>query len=263
MLEKIINIGTNSLKRRNMPVMMGKVITRLKERGAANDSAKATDWARDNAQSLDDFVKDLNAELWQETQRTCDAITEKAQKKLDDLGMDLGGGGHYYLLYFLTRHFKPQTIVETGVAAGWSSQAILTALKNNSENGKLYSSDFPYFRYKNPEQYVGYVVDEDLKRHWHLFIDGDENNLPAMMAQIEQPIDLFHYDSDKSYEGRNFAYNTLFPRLSDKAVVIFDDIQDNLHFKDFVTAQGWPFKIFEFEGKYIGLTGPYFNNETR
>lgn len=258
MLQKIINISANSLKRHNMPIMIGKVMTRLKERSAANDSTLATKWASEEAEKLEDFVKNLNAPLWAETQHTCKALTDKAQAKLDALGMDLGGGGHYPLLYFLTRHLNPDVIIETGVAAGWSSQAILTALKDNGKEGKLYSSDFPYFRYKNPEKLVGYVVDEDLKSNWSLFIDGDQNNIPKIIEAIKKPVGIFHYDSDKSVEGRNFAYKLVEPKLSDNAIVIFDDIQDNLHFKDFVTEAKQPYKIFEFEGKYIGLTGPYF-----
>ena len=82
---------------------------------------------------------------------------------LEPLDLDMGGGGHYHLLYFLIRHTLAKNVVETGVAAGWSSQAILLALKENKENGQLYSSDFPYFRYKNPEELVGYIVDEELK----------------------------------------------------------------------------------------------------
>ena len=57
--------------------------------------------------------------------------------------MSLGGGGNFILLYFLTRKFN-KVVVETGVAAGWSSLAILGAFEKNGE-GKLYSSDFPYF----------------------------------------------------------------------------------------------------------------------
>jgi predicted O-methyltransferase YrrM len=175
--------------------------------------------------------------------------------------MDLGGGGHSPLLYFFTRHLNPDIVIETGVAAGWSSQAILTALKDNQSGGHLYSSDFPYFRYKNPEKLVGYVVDDSLKNNWSLFIDGDQNNLPKIVEQVHQPVALFHYDSDKSIEGRNFAYNLLSNKLSKNAVVIFDDIQDNLHFKNFVEKQNMPYKVFEFKGKYIGLTGPYFNEK--
>ena len=263
MLQKLINIGANSLKRNNMSVMAGKVMTRLKERDAANDTAKGTAWAKEHAQSLEDFVTALDADLWQETQTVCDDITKRAQAKLAELGMDLGGGGHYYLLYFLTRYFQPEVVVETGVAAGWSSQSILSALKQNGDNGALFSSDFPYFRYKNPEKYVGFVVDEELKQNWMLFIDGDQNNLPRIVDNLQKPVDIFHYDSDKSCEGRNFAYDMIAPKLSEKALVIFDDIQDNLHFKKFMADKSWPFKIFEFEGKYIGLTGPYFNNATQ
>ncbi len=260
MLQKLINIGTNSLKRHNMPVMLGKVFTRLKEnKTAANDSTQATKWAASHAESLNDFIKTLNAPLWEDTKKTCATLADNAQKKLDKLGLDLGGGGHYPLLYFITRHFAPQTVIETGVAAGWSSKAILTALKDNGTDGKLYSSDFPYFRYKNPEKLVGYVVDEELKENWTLFIDGDQNNLPRIIKSLTAPVDILHYDSDKSVEGRNFAYELIAPKLTNKAIVIFDDIQDNLHFKDFVESKKLIYKIFEFEGKYIGLTGPYFN----
>jgi predicted O-methyltransferase YrrM len=254
MFQKFINISQNSLKRDNLRVMAQKVITRFT---AANDSEEAVQWASENAQSLDDYIQSLNPAQWQETQKICDALTGKAKSKLDALGMDLGGGGHYYLLHFLVRHFKPEIIVETGVAAGWSSQAILTAI-NENKSGHLYSSDFPYFRYKNPEKYVGYVVDEDLKKNWDLFIDGDQNNLPKITHALNAKVDLFHYDSDKSSQGRDFAFHQIAPHLSTNALVIFDDIQDNLHFKNFVSAQNWDYKIFEFEGKYIGLTGPNF-----
>lgn len=261
MLEKLINISANSLKRHNMPVMVGKIITRLKERGAANDCAKATQWAAQQAEGLEEFVTALNAPLWEETQTTCATLKSASLAKLDKLGMDLGGGGHYPLLYFLTRHLNASTVVETGVAAGWSSQALLTALQKNGAQGHLYSSDFPYFRYKNPEQYVGYLVDENLKENWTLHINGDQNNIPKIVTSLrrdDKKVDLFHYDSDKSYEGRTRVYNAVAPFLTDTAIVIFDDIQDNLHFHDFVKDGKTPYKIFEFEGKYIGLTGPYF-----
>lgn len=259
MIQKFMNIGANSLKRKNLGVMAHKVFTRLTEpRSAANDCDIATQWAVEKAEDLETFVTALDAGLWAETMATCPVIAKQAQAKLDILGKDLGDGGHYYLLYFLTRHLKPHNIVETGVAAGWSSQAMLTALKNNGDMGHLFSSDFPYFRYKNPEKFVGYVVDDDLKLNWTLFINGDENNLPKIAQMLDGKVDLFHYDSDKSVKGRNYAYDLMEPHLSDKAIVIFDDIQDNLHFKNFVETHTLPYKIFEFEGKYIGLTGPYF-----
>jgi hypothetical protein len=46
------------------------------------------------------------------------------------------GGGDYGFLHWLTRLTQRSTIIETGVAAGWTSQAFLAALKRNGM-GKL------------------------------------------------------------------------------------------------------------------------------
>ncbi len=255
-MHKIFNIAKNSFKRKNIGVMLSKVFLRIKERSLNKQKTDVMAWCNAQAESYEDFAKSLNETLWTETQDACEEIKKEADKKLAVLDMDLGGGGNYPVLYFLTRHLSAKTVVETGVAAGWSSQAILSALKKNKNEGQLYSSDFPYFRYANPEKLVGYVVDEDLKNNWHLFIDGDQNNLPEI-SQKTGTIDLFHYDSDKSYNGREYALQTLEPQLKKDSVVIFDDIQDNFHFKDYVERNKLKYKIFEFEGKYIGLTAPF------
>ena len=99
--------------------------------------------------------------------------------------------------------------METGVAAGWTSLAILRALKNGE--GYLYSSDFPYFRLKNPEKYVGCLArDETNKENWFLDIRGDDIALPEISRKLNNNcIDLFHYDSDKSYSEKNSAMKFL------------------------------------------------------
>ena len=38
---------------------------------------------------------------------------------------------------------------------------------------------------------------------------------------------MVHYDSDKSYEGMKWAYETLFPYVKKGGVFISDDINDN------------------------------------
>ena len=256
MLQALFNIGRNSVKRKNFTVMSGKVLRRLKEAANKDEKHDFMSWYKTYAEPYEEFTKALDADLWNEALKASAAIKKAGEKKLETLGLDLGGGGNYPMLYFFTRYLKAQTVVETGVAAGWSSQAILKALKENGK-GQLYSSDFPYFRYKNPEELVGYIVNKTLKKDWHLFIDGDQNNLPQIAEQLDKPIDLFQYDSDKSYEGRTLALKILAPHLTEKTTIIFDDIQDNAHFKDHVETTGAPFKIFEFEGKYIGLIAPY------
>lgn len=259
LVQTVLNIAANSLKRHNFDVMLEKVYARLRDYNHARQGKAAASWCAEHAMAWADFANVLDPALWEETKKACEHLKHNADEKLKKIRLDLGGGGHYPLLYFMTRHVNPRVVVETGVAAGWSSQAILTALRENRNEGHLYSSDFPYFRLENPERYIGYVVDEDLKPAWTLLIDGDRHNLPVIMEQ-EECVELFHYDSDKSYSGRTFAMECLEPKLSAHTAILFDDIQDNFHFRDMVEGRGWPFRVFSFEGKFSGLTGPFMQN---
>jgi predicted O-methyltransferase YrrM len=169
------------------------------------------------------------------------------------MAVPLGGGGQFQLVHFLVRHLQPRVVLETGVAAGWTSQAILSALEANGA-GTLYSSDFPYFRLEDPERYVGCLVDEQLKHRWHLALNGDRANLAEFLPEVGT-IDFVHYDSDKSVEGRQFVMDAIASRLSPDAVVVMDDIDDNTFFRDWVTRSGRPFRVFARGRKYVGLTG--------
>ena len=69
-------------------------------------------------------------------------------------------------------------------------------------------------------------------------------------------VDIFHYDSDKSYSGREFALQLVNKHMSSESITIMDDIQDNSFFYDLVNQDSsinW--RIFYFEGKYVGLIG--------
>ena len=260
MLQKSLTIVKNSFKRKNLSVMIGKVFLRLQEANQNSTKEDVLEWCKSNSENYETFMETINLELWEETQKSCKTLEQQAQNKLKNIDIDLGGGGNYLLLYFLTRYTSARTIVETGVAAGWSSQAILTAIQKNKNNGHLYSSDFPYFRHENPEKLVGYVVEENLKKDWTLFIDGDQNNLPKIHRVVKE-IDLFHYDSDKSYKGRTFAADIMKDKCHDKTVIIYDDIQDNSHFKDYVANNKVSYKVFEFGGKYVGLTAAFLKDQ--
>ena len=74
------------------------------------------------------------------------------------------------------------------------------------------------------------------------------------MDSVSQ-VDLFHYDSDKRYAGRQKAMELVSLKLADDGLVIMDDIHDNIFFMELCQRSDKPFKIFEFEGKHIGLLG--------
>ena len=236
------------------------IIKKFFKRFEKNTSREAGIWAKLNVKyTTEEFCRVVDSKLYDEILVDIFLIEKEAKKKLSKLNISLGGGGNYTLLYFLVRKFKPKIVVETGVAAGWSSLAILRALANNFE-GKLYSSDFPYFRLKKPEQYVGYLAKSELnKNNWFLDIRGDEVAIPEILKIIgNNSIDLFHYDSDKSYSGRDKVLKVIYPKINSNSIMIFDDIQDNLHFKNFIEKTKKEYFVLEFKGKYLGITGINF-----
>jgi predicted O-methyltransferase YrrM len=222
-------------------------------------SDKALAWAkREVSVTTEEYCKRLDTKLWQGVQKDCVSIRKDAEKILSTIPFSLGGGGNFPLIYFLVRKFKPRVVVETGVAAGWSSLAILRAFHKN-KSGRLFSSDFPYFRLDNPEQFIGIITrNEPNKNSWDLDISGDEKALPQIVTKLgASSIDLVHYDSDKSYSGRSFAMQVLRNKLSKDAIIVVDDIQDNLHFKDYVHELDLKYSVLEFEGKYVGIIEGY------
>ena len=246
------NLLINFFKENYFLVIIKKIFKKFEK----DTSKEAKKWALNNKQSLEDFFYSVDARLYDEIKIEVKFIQEFAKNKISKLTVPLGGGGNYILLYFLIRKFKLLNIVETGVAAGWTSLAILRALKKNGK-GFLYSSDFPYFRLENPEKYIGYLAkNESNQDSWFLDIRGDDVALPEIMKRLDNnTIDLLHYDSDKSYSGRVNALKILNSKINSKTIIIFDDIQNNFHFKDFVEKIGKDFCVYEFKGKYIGVIG--------
>ena len=226
----ILNILNQAFKKGRSVVMLKKIIRRFSKNKF--DKNQYSNWLDSNKCSLEKFLKKIDHKLFIETKNESLKLNVYANTRLKNIKVKLGGGANDILLYFFVRYYKPKVILETGVAAGFSSLAILKALKKN-KYGKLYSSDFPYFRIKNPEKYIGYIIDEKFK-NWKLFIEGDDLNLPIILNQIEGKIDIFHYDSDKTFSGKKNTYELIKPYLGNKSLLIFDDIQDDGFFKVFV-----------------------------
>ena len=257
----VINIGRQAMRPSRFFVMLNKVRHRFatqKGRHSINENLK---WLEDNCIDLKEFAMSLDAKLWCEAELVSELLEKRASGILDSIEYELGGGGAYPFLHFITRYIEPDTIVETGVAAGFSSSAFLSAIKANGR-GKLFSSDFPYFRIPNPEKYIGIVVEEKLRDGWELYIEGDKNNIPQILSNTNE-IDIFHYDSDKSYSGREFAVSSVIGSLSSRGVLIMDDIQDNSFFYDYVEdtkPESW--HVFKFLGKYVGIAGKLTRRST-
>jgi predicted O-methyltransferase YrrM len=195
------------------------------------EMAEAQAWCADSSRSLADVTRaigipeavpplsEVHPQEWAAALAMQRACTVK-----------MGGPGHVDFLYHVCSYKRPKHVVETGVAYGWSTLAILLALEHNGQ-GSLVSIDRPYPGIDN-DMFVGCVVPASLRPRWELVRRPDRDALPQVLRGSDG-IDLAHYDSDKSTEGRAFAYELLWSALRPGGVLISDDIGDNLAFRNF------------------------------
>lgn len=221
----------------------------LMKHDTANNKDKAYQWAVANAVTSEEALKMINIKakvvgLDKDTINKGKELEKKSSFKM-------GGSGHIHLLYDCVRLIKANVVIETGVAYGWSSLAILKAL-DSGKGGKLYSIDMPYPT-KNNENDVGIVVPDYLKKNWYLIRKPDNPGIIDALKKIGEKIDLCHYDSDKSWWGRHYAFPILWESLKSKGLFISDDIQDNLYFYEFVKGKSVKFAIVKIKEKFVGL----------
>jgi len=110
----------------------------------------------------------------------------------------------------------------------------------------------PYPKMNN-EAFVGIVVPERLRGSREIIREPDRPGIKKAIARAGGIIDLCHYDSDKSWWGRQYGYPLLWNALRSGGIFISDDIQDNMAFADFVAECQLNFSVTEYGGKYIGI----------
>tara|TARA_Y100000768_G_scaffold115275_1_gene85060 strand:- start:2227 stop:3003 length:777 start_codon:yes stop_codon:yes gene_type:complete len=214
---------------------------------------KPLKWASQRSTDADEFMKNIDKDLYEKTTIFRNNFKLKADNILSQLDTWQGGGGAYDLLYFLIMKTKPLIVVETGVASGWSSNSILSAFEDaNTQKSHLFSSDLPYYNNEESKKTIGILIEEKYKKNLTLCIRGDEECLDKFQNDLKE-VDLFHYDSEKSYEGRKFAWDKLNSKFSKNTIIIFDDIHNNFHFRDLVEELKVEYKIFKVQNKYVGI----------
>ena len=163
--------------------------------------------------------------------------------------MGLAGAGDARLLYGICSHLQSRRILETGVAFGWSSLAILLAIRGVPD-ARLVSTDMPYLWLK-ADAWVGAAVPEELKPLWVLYRAPDRVALPQALAH--GPFDLCHYDSDKSFAGRSWAYPQLWAALRPGGAIMSDDVGDNLAWRQFCESIGHDGLIVRKRSGFVGV----------
>lgn len=226
--------------------------------GRVPDTRKQSErWCERRAIGIQDAITRLTGAKMELslTERHADVFAE-ARARVESCPVKMGGPGALDLLYWTILRKNSQRAVETGVAYGWSSLAILLA-QQEIAGARLISIDMPYLRANN-DAYVGIAIPDRLKIRgcWELIRRSDRQALPGALKRLGN-IDFCHYDSDKTYVGRMWAYPRLWRALVDGGLFISDDIGDDVGFRDFserVGAEPMVVRIDQEGGpKYVGI----------
>jgi len=216
----------------------------------SNSVERAVEWCQECAgKIMVSFNEIMDVSISSPVREIYPDIFGVAERTVRNCPVTLGGPGNLDLLYWIAEFIQANNVIETGVAYGWSSLALLLSLSHRKK-ARLVSTDMPYQdidlinRNMSTDSYVGCVVPQEYKNQWRIIRQADREALPKALGQFAS-IDLCHYDSDKSYEGRMWAYPRLWEALRSGGYFISDDIGDNLAFHDFCRGIGYEPMVIE------------------
>jgi hypothetical protein len=142
-----------------------------------------------------------------------------------------GDAGLVRAIWCLVRHLKPATVVETGVAHGFTSRFILEALERNG-HGHLWSIDRPPLEHMWHDQ-IGIAVTDRCRHRWTYIKGSSRRKLLPLLHQLGT-IDLFIHDSLHSERNVRFEVEQAWARLRPGGAIVVDDIDANRGFRTFI-----------------------------
>ena len=165
------------------------------------------------------------------------------------------------VLYAIVRAYKPEIVVETGVAHGVTSAFMLCAMHENGK-GHLYSIDLPpYVAYTkiergggkvledgqkhwiNEKYAVGDFIPEYLKDRWTLIPGDAKKELPKLLKKLNK-ISIFFHDSLHTYEHMKFEYETAWPYITKDGFLLSHDVLWNGAFLKFSKKVNKKYSIY-------------------
>jgi predicted O-methyltransferase YrrM len=169
------------------------------------------------------------------------------------------------LLYGLVRALRPDVVVETGTANGFSTSYLLAGL-NENRAGRLISIDLPFEGGAGgtlqplvsgtsidlydaspvpPGKSPGWAVPEELRARWELRLGDARDLLPVLVEEVGE-LQLFFHDSLHTREHMLFEFETVWPHLASGGVIACDDVFQKKHdaFPVFARSVGRSFSTF-------------------
>jgi hypothetical protein len=169
-------------------------------------------------------------------------------------GHSLGAIGYTegVYLYAVLRTVRPEVVVETGVANGFSTAFSLLALQANAA-GHLHSIDLPrevgreyepgtFYEGEGragipPGSEPGWLIPPPLKERWTLILGRSQEELPPLLERLGT-VDTFMHDSEHSFDCMWFEFNAAWPALRPGGVLVSDDVNSTEAFGRFADQEG-------------------------
>lgn len=141
------------------------------------------------------------------------------------------GLGTMHAVWSATRHLSPDRVVETGVARGFTSAVILSAMAANGR-GHLWSIDLPEVNLVVSGG-AGGAVSPELTSRWTWSRGGSRRLLPLILAE-HGPLDVFIHDSLHTRTNMLFEMRLAWSALRPGGLLLVDDADHNSAFTEFV-----------------------------
>lgn len=222
------------------------------KRGSGDEKARAVAWAKEREEPVAVALSKVGLPVSDQLPSVPHDLLADAEARVADVSIEMGGAGDLSLIHAAVTLSGARRVIETGVAFGWSSLAILSAL-DGREDARLASVDMPYPGRGN-EAVVGIAVPKALRDNWKLVRLPDRPGISRAIDALGGQLDLAHYDSDKSWHGRMYALPLLWAALKPGGLLLMDDIQDNMAFAEFIEAKGLEVAVTSSGGKFVGIT---------
>jgi predicted O-methyltransferase YrrM len=128
------------------------------------------------------------------------------------------------VVYTVCKLLRPSTVVETGVARGVTTSAILANMEEN-ETGHLYSVERPGLSL-GYAKHVGELVPQHLRSRWSLVIGLSARVLPRLLRQLGS-IGVFVHDSAHDYRNQKMEYQIALKHMMSGGVLVSDDVNND------------------------------------
>ncbi len=153
-------------------------------------------------------------------------------------------------LFFFCHYFKPEMVIETGVAYGMSSSYILQAL-NLTNKGKLISIDNILRPWQTREK-IGSAIPIQIKSRHTLIIGNSIIELRKLVKSLSS-LDIFLHDSRHTYDYMMEEFQISWPLIKRGGFLLSDDVQGNDAFLDFCEKVKREPVIIKSEKTFFGI----------